>query len=1080
MLALMSVETQQVLLQRLPNTPRVPLASASPASGASACTASVPTASASTTTSSESRGSTKQNSARLSPQDPDGLHLEKHKSPGQCLRCSFAQTKSDWTAKCCVDPQERAKGTWLRSLVSDDGEWRLVCSLCCTSGRGWTSDRYARLSNVLAHENTKKHRRALQRLGVEDPETLCAPSVAHFQELLDHLRKAPLGQNPAMLKAIGGRHKQRKMLWCLAEVVRTRRRKHIQNSVTMAIFQDTRDGLLTLRFSSATPGLDYCVGPVHSLFLPAEHGQDADGLRKATLDCIKRLCIVRAHPPQMAESRSGSCNMLDASLFKHAKHIVEVFVADAASDEIRAGHTLQQLGNEGGLANLRHVVRDKAHCCRRITSRAWMADQFIKDVLELFLFNKKSPANVVRWSPVFKQHFQTNVAKLESNPTETSRLRDLGYAKHRFDSTQRPVARILLFFWAYVSTASQVVLLRPGTKDGDACESFLRRLDAEVCLQLAMLGDAADEANVFLRFVDCENFDCSALSAEIDAFLARIVCLFERRQCLVTGFTRHMLSILQEQKGIKMRNSYRVLGQPGGAPPEVIERCLARMQAWVRLASRTLSVEFPHWETFIAFGILSLDEAAADRIGSATYKSHCHVLAKAAGVDEATLAEQLADFVPAARRAYEAGASVKQSWIKAIKEAQRRSNTQQLHPVTALQPVVLRYLAWGASTSGVEQGFGKQHHALGGLGTVRSEQLLNDHQDVVASHTDKKDDEELVSQARAEWVAVYGEARTSGTAYRAARMDTGKKRNCKNMSMARWVVARRTIVAQLVEKGDCARGKHIISEDPSARLGWTDRHAKEAMFIEAKRIRNLFEGVREGNVEVEHLSVADLQAVAAEMANQKRRDENYAKDQISKRRKLLCQPPDLRGRAVFFDGGLDIFGDGGVDVLAAAEMQRVTDRSMADAFIVQDMANIGRGILFCVALNGGVVASLEYAKSGGARGPATTYKRATASRRWLWLSPAFAASHAHLARVIDSACRKRGSAWTRMASKDDFLQRVGASNSKTINQCIALVNKDEVAAADLSRCRHVLTAPKLLNFITAIDMTRSVQGYCGF
>ena len=360
---------------------------------------------------------------------------------------------------------------------------------------------------------------------------------------------------------------------------------------------------------------------------------------------------------------------------------------------------------------------------------------------------------------------------------------------------------------------------------------------------------------------------------------------------------------------------------------------------------------------------------------------------------------------------------------------------------------------------------------------MRSEQLLNDHQDVVASHPNKRDDQNLVSQAGAEWVAVYGKVRASGTAHRAVRMDMGKRRCGKKMSMHRWVLARRTAVADLVEKGDCARGQHIITEDPSARLAWTDGHAKEAKFIEAKRIRNLFEGVREGNVEVEQLSVADLQMVAAEMADQKRRDENYGKTQISKRRKLQLQPPELRGRAAFVDGGLDIFG--GVDVMGAAGMQCVRDRSTANVFVVRDMASIGKGIQWCVALNGGVVASLEYAKSGGASGPATTYKRATASRRCLWLSPAFAASHAELARVIDAACRRKGSVWRRMAAKDDFLQRATASNSEAMSQCIALVNKDEVCAGDLRGCRRVFTAPKLLIFITAIDMTQTVQGFCG-
>ena len=54
---------------------------------------------------------------------------------------------------------------------------------------------------------------------------------------------------------------------------------------------------------------------------------------------------------------------------------------------------------------------------------------------------------------------------------------------------------------------------------------------------------------------------------------------------------------------------------------------------------------------------------------------------------------------------------------------------QQGHPSDALRPVLLRYLAWGASTSGVEQGFGKQSQALGTLGAVRAAGQLNDHQD---------------------------------------------------------------------------------------------------------------------------------------------------------------------------------------------------------------------------------------------------------------------------------------------------------------------------------------------------------------
>ena len=159
----------------------------------------------------------------------------------------------------------------------------------------------------------------------------------------------------------------------------------------------------------------------------------------------------------------------------------------------------------------------------------------------------------------------------------------------------------------------------------------------------------------------------------------------------------------------------------------IIDRALVRMQSWVHLASRTLNAEFPHWETFVAFGVFGLEKDCAERLDEG--RAHCQTLGKAVGVQPTKLAAEIEAHRRAARRAYESGATFKQAWVNAIRAAQRSTRVQQGHPSYALRPVLLRYLAWGASTSGVEQGFGKQSQALGSAGVVRAADQLTDHQD---------------------------------------------------------------------------------------------------------------------------------------------------------------------------------------------------------------------------------------------------------------------------------------------------------------------------------------------------------------
>lgn len=84
-----------------------------------------------------------------------------------------------------------------------------------------------------------------------------------------------------------------------------------------------------------------------------------------------------------------------------------------------------------------------------------------------------------------------------------------------------------------------------------------------------------------------------------------------------------------------------------------------------------------------------------------------HCLATAVGVDELGLRSQLRVFSDLASRKMETTrCDNRTAWAGVLQEvAERRASTRRVYPDDCLRPVVERWLAFCASTSGVEQGF---------------------------------------------------------------------------------------------------------------------------------------------------------------------------------------------------------------------------------------------------------------------------------------------------------------------------------------------------------------------------------------
>ena len=134
-------------------------------------------------------------------------------------------------------------------------------------------------------------------------------------------------------------------------------------------------------------------------------------------------------------------------------------------------------------------------------------------------------------------------------------------------------------------------------------------------MTIANLADTGDEVVVLVRFFDTKDHDVAKVSSALNNFVNRIDALFLQRRCLesvdachtYTSFTLDMLRegkmlSIHEGRDMKVRSLKAV-------PPEVVNRCLSHMAAWLKLCVSTIMGVFPDFEVVAAFSVLDLSLA---------------------------------------------------------------------------------------------------------------------------------------------------------------------------------------------------------------------------------------------------------------------------------------------------------------------------------------------------------------------------------------------------------------------------------------------------------------------------------------
>ena len=377
------------------------------------------------------------------------------------------------------------------------------------------------------------------------------------------------------------------------------------------------------------------------------------------------------------------------------------FLCEIASSNAEGKFLVGQRGDvEPFFPNLILRQRDKAHGVQRVIGRAWLNDPYLKNIIGKLVLDSGALAQRIRFSPVFRSRYQKYVAELTGN--QKSRIKDLSSAKHRFSSHTAPLSRACLYFIPLLRCAQSILDERGArSEEGRDAHAWLSMVDEESALQLGMMADCSSESLALIRFFDTDNYDKGEITAELGMFLKRVTWLFEQQGCLTTGYTAHMIETLRVRRLIFIDGKPKAFGGEGALRRQCVQACLQRMLNWLQLCRHTVRAELPEFESLQAFTCFLLS-------GNATPQTYAS-LQKVAGMlklDARGLRAQF-DIRPLAQHHLTMGLPQPLAWQAAVQCATRSSKSVSAHPVDILTSALARYIAWNASTMGVERMFGK-------------------------------------------------------------------------------------------------------------------------------------------------------------------------------------------------------------------------------------------------------------------------------------------------------------------------------------------------------------------------------------
>jgi hypothetical protein len=262
----------------------------------------------------------------------------------------YAKMKPVWLKLTAIDVKKPELGSWIEEAPwkSSNGEstskWGVGCRICRTTFTASPPSTWASLgvrgkalktSAIKRHGASRYHKEAIGKTFGVDVRSLTSPSMEEFMKVLNDRRK---GLPHGSTSEVAGRQKACRMTWCLAEAAKDIERTHIRQSTSVVLHQDARDQLFLVRFAAVSQDLKVMRGV---LGIAKNFGTTSDDICKATIGILEGFCTPRLSPPVRPSGFRPSASSVDDGLLQHLRSKIEMFDADAATDEQRAGRVLQ-------------------------------------------------------------------------------------------------------------------------------------------------------------------------------------------------------------------------------------------------------------------------------------------------------------------------------------------------------------------------------------------------------------------------------------------------------------------------------------------------------------------------------------------------------------------------------------------------------------------------------------------------------------------------------------------------------------------------------------------------------------------
>ena len=937
--------------------------------------------------------------------------------------------------------------------------------------------------HIMKHKKTIRHQRAQTAfllaiagtdVGAVHQAAIAAPPLDDFLMLLCKLRESHGHLD----------RKQATMAWCLFEALRDQEREFLRTASCMSLAQDSRAGRLLTRWVACGGSDQELV--VRSGVLQLHRGQAAGAvsLQLATRKGLRTFATSRRNGQCMHPSRVQP--KLDRKLLAHMTAITEVFVADGAADEQMAGELLRPIALGGGgdanqdhqrlirpLPNLQLVLMDRAHASRRLLQRTWDKDEYLDSILKALIWDKQSLVRVLQNSEVAKELFHD--IQLNEEDGSQRPISNMGFAKQRFDSCAKPLARLIDHFDAATSAAAELVRRRRANDPmSKGATKALRVLSDEALLQLGMLADCAEVTLQLTRFLDTESYDKARLPAKLREFCHECDYLFMKGGCFTwPGRTQFVIRELLSRRRLifpRPQEPITIGDAVNPVPDEVRQRCLARMVNWWRLARVVLDSDFPQYDLLHSFAVFDLDTAtdrAAVIAGTRLAEQDCSALATWA--DRLSLHGVAAGF-------RKNSSDTLAAWQMAVSETQRTDRRRANYPIAALLPLLRRFAAYTASTCGVEQDFSKFKRALGecrGFGPQAEERIA-----VLSSRKSTPDDDlVLAKSARLIWASCFGAPRNM----QLPRLPHCGPKRCAPIGEATATRARRAALAVLAAgscNGDPATANAAIH---TAGAMWGERQTTELIKRHALSKKRRVDAILHGNCTPGDDD--DLAHVAkyGQQLQQKRLQllHKYTADRAIPRAPQHDLPVGTR---VFVEPCLISSGCTAIQQsISKLRWRQVNDRAMAQV-LVSDPACPDPKDAFVAALGGRLLVSTDFLTGRNGDGVAIRYERALRLPRYLWVSPSCEVKFAAALQVMRRMCQQTGTgdeprARWKFDTSNEFLARRGRCGGR--RELVALVVSSELANRDLRQYPGRTTLMAFIKRCTKINMQRCQAGVLG-